>query len=1222
MANRELADGSGESFRGLLLRHRGRTGLTQRELAARVGVSIRTLQDWEAGVSYPGAERLQALIAALLSSGGLTEGRAAVEAQELWSTALREAPRLHTPFDPDWFGELLAGRTGSAGPETSPVQRAAEDRSVSQPRHDWGDAPDLAGFLGRMHELETLKRWVMDDHCRLVAVLGMGGIGKTMLAARLAQDAASSFERVYWRSMRNAPPLNESLIQLISLLSDRQLTAPASEAGQLALVAQLLRERPTLLVLDNVETLLVPGVRLARYREGFDGVGALLEAFAEGRHHSCIILTGREAPPRLGAIGDTHAVRVLELGGLGVAEGQALLADKQLSGSAHDWANLVAQFGGNGLALKVVGESIRQLFGGQLGQFFEEAGPGAIFGDIGQLLDEQLERGSTIERYLLRRLAIERVAVSTSELLSDLAERIGRAPVLEALEALRRRSLVEAAQPGAAFTLQSVVLEYITDRLVERVGDEISRGEPDLLLQHPLVQAQAKDYVRRSQERLIGQPILQHLVAVSGAGGAERRLLDLLEGWRDREPTEQAYGPGNVVNLLRLLRRDLKGIDLSHLRLRQVYLQDLDAQDASLAATQLAEAVLAESFETTVCIALSANGAYVAVSTVSGEVRVWRVADRTLVLAAGGHGAPLWGVALSADGQLIGGGGGDGTVRLWHVPSGRPLAVLKGHAATVWGVALSADGQLAASAGQDGTVRLWDLATGRCLGALEGHAGGVYGVALSADGQLVVSGGQDGAVRVWDPHAGRCLAVLEGHTAAVWSVALSADGQFVASAGQDGTVRVWDVKSRRRVAVLEGHAAGIRGVALSADGQLVASGGRDGSVRLWGSRAAKCLAVLEGHVGEVRGVALSADGQLVSSCGWDGTVRLWDTRTSHSLAVLSGHSGIIGSVALSADGSTVASGGADGTVRLWDAVTGQQLNVLRGRMPWSRGIALSADGHLLATGDNDGRIRVWDSRSGQCLVLLEGHTSEAWGVALSGDGRRLATGSLDSTVRLWDTLSGRCLFVLEGSSGEVWGVALSADGRLVASSGGQDRMLRLWDATSGSCLATLEGHTAEIWNVALSADGQLAASGGSDGTVRLWQTSTSRCSSVLQAHAAGVSGVALSADGRWLATGSVDSTVRLWDTLAGECHAVLEEHTTEVWAVAMSADGRLVASGGGDGTVRLWDTASRKQLHSMRSDRLYERMDITGLTGVTAAQRQALLALGAVDRTDRSKADA
>jgi hypothetical protein len=34
----------------------------------------------------------------------------------------------------------------------------------------------------------------------------------------------------------------------------------------------------------------------------------------------------------------------------------------------------------------------------------------------------------------------------------------------------------------------------------------------------------------------------------------------------------------------------------------------------------------------------------------------------------------------------------------------------------------------------------------------------------------------------------------------------------------------------------------------------------------------------------------------------------------------------------------------------------------------------------------------------------------------------------------------------------------------------------------------------------------------------------------------------------------------------------------------------------------------------LRSDRRYERLDITGLTGITEAQRAALLALGAVER--------
>ena len=60
---------------------------------------------------------------------------------------------------------------------------------------------------------------VVQDGWRLVVVLGMGGIGKTMLAARAAQDVARHFERVYWRSMRNAPPFEEWLAGAIDVLA-------------------------------------------------------------------------------------------------------------------------------------------------------------------------------------------------------------------------------------------------------------------------------------------------------------------------------------------------------------------------------------------------------------------------------------------------------------------------------------------------------------------------------------------------------------------------------------------------------------------------------------------------------------------------------------------------------------------------------------------------------------------------------------------------------------------------------------------------------------------------------------------------------------------------------------------------------------------------------------------------------------------------------------------
>ncbi len=314
MVTSQTADPEVDVFRGLLLCHRGRTGLTQRDLAARLGAGRRSVQDWESGVYYPSAERLQALILVLLESGGLTVGREAAEAHELWAAVLQEAPRMHTPLDEVWLAGLLAEHTAQTEPKVAaeiiaamPAAVGATEIVAVEPtfrfaprgarRQDWGEAPDVLDFVGRVNELATLRGWVLEERCRLAAVLGMGGIGKTALAARLAQEVAPVFQRVYWRGLRDALPTSEWLAGAIGFLSDQQMVPPDGEAKQVASLLQLLRDRPCLLVLDNFDTVLEPGQREGHYRDGFAGYGRLLQAIGEGRHQSCLVVTSREAPP-------------------------------------------------------------------------------------------------------------------------------------------------------------------------------------------------------------------------------------------------------------------------------------------------------------------------------------------------------------------------------------------------------------------------------------------------------------------------------------------------------------------------------------------------------------------------------------------------------------------------------------------------------------------------------------------------------------------------------------------------------------------------------------------------------------------------------------------------------------------------------------------------------------------------------------------------------------
>ena len=1136
-----------------------------------------------------------------------------------------------------------------------------ESSSRVKKRFNSVESIDFDSFYGRTAELNQLERWILEERCRVIAILGMGGIGKTMLSQKITQQIQGEFEYIFWQSLRNAPALSKVLVKLIQFLSEEQLAQAdlieKVEENNTTLVLEYLRSYRCLIVLDNIEAILSSGGSVGNYRPGYENYGGFLSRVAQTKHQSCVLLTAREKPKEIGISAGKY-VRSLLLGGLSIAEGKEIFREKSCFYAGEEELRVLVKFyRGNPLGLKIVAATIAELLDGNLSEGLNYLKQGSfLFDDIRNLLQEQFRRLSKLELLVMYWLAINREPVSIAQLQEDLVCPVAQQKLFNTITSLKRRSLIDKISPtinqnttnqNTTFTLQPVVMEYVTELLIEQVVREIIDGDINLWRSHSLMKARSPDYVRDTQIRLILKPVIKRLQAIfPSQTSLEQHLSQILSQLQAKFPLQQGYTTGNILNLFIQMGTDLRDRDFSNLTVWQADLRNAYLCGVNFSSTDLFNSVFTEPF--------------------SGVLSV----------------------VFSPDGKFLAAGGTDGTIHLWFIPNAQKLLTCNGHRSWVTSVAFSPDGKtLASCSSTDNTIKLWDTLTGENRRTLCGHHHGVWSVAFNPSGKILASGSEDYSVKLWNIDTGECLQTFQGKEDEVWSVAFSPVSSasseeienILASVIDGFSIKLWDISLRdinvKCKQIFSGHSSYIKSISFSpvsvetpqGFGKILVSAGNDRTIKLWDISSGECLQTLLGHVSPVRSVVFSPDGKILVSASDDKTVKLWDVTRGECLQTLLGHSSSVRSVAVAAPNNTshtalnylVASGSEDFSVKLWETSTGECLQTLRGYNNGVWSVAFSNFGsNLLASGHDDSKVRIWDLNNYQTLRILQGHSNRVWSVTFAYNSPILASGSEDCSIILWDGNTGRCLRKLPGHQMGVRSLAFTRDSSILVSAS-DDQTIKLWDVSTGQCLKTLRGHTNRIRSVAIQvrANGvELLASGSDDGTIKLWDISTGECIQTLEGHTSWIRSVAFSVDACLLASGSDDRSVKLWDIATGKCIQTLEGHSSWVWSVAFAAvdisrgytiasgsedrtvkiyrdrehqtllghtglvccvafsgDGKIIASGSQDETIKLWNVETGECLKTLRSERPYEGMNISAARGLTEAQINNLKALGAIE---------
>jgi WD40 repeat protein/SpoVK/Ycf46/Vps4 family AAA+-type ATPase len=1075
---------------------------------------------------------------------------------------------------------------------------------------DWGEAPQISFFYGRQNKLDLLKKCIIDENCKLIMLHGIGGIGKSYLSTKLAHEISNKFDHVIWRSLRNAPSffdISESIISFLS--SDSEYNSPKNIESQIKTLFSLMKSKRCLIVIDNLESILEKSDdNYLTYKVGFSYYEDFFQKFgSDTNHNSCILLNGRELPKSIYRMcGNTAPARIFELEGLEKeACEKVILHNAELFGNETDWNNLIKFYDGNPLSLQIVARHIRIVYSGSISEFLE--GNELIPNDIYELLDWHFNRLTEKEEELLFWLAINREPISISELKNDILTIKHKERIASTIESFQTKLPIERININ--FSLQPVLIEYTTNLIINKVINEIENCDINILDSHSLCKAQSKDYIREIQFHFI----IDHIIKKLENNYDKNNIINLLFSVLKKSNKYIGYLCGNIINILYRIDNNIKGYNFSGLTIRQAFLANAILTESNFSYCKFYNTVFRATLGSILEVSISKDGKTIASGDNKGDIHLWNINDGSKIMTFKGHNGWVRSIEFSPDNSLLASCGSDYTVRIWLISTGECQRVFRGHSEQVYSVSFK-DDNVIASAGEDRKVLFWDIKKGRCIKPIikKVFKERIRSIAFSPKGDFLAISEQK--IWLWNISEKILFTPISPTVKHIRKIVFSPNGKVLACLGVDKTeitkITLWDLESQKCTQEFIPKQR-VWCIDFSRDGNVLAMAGDDNLIQLFNIEKNQILGILQGHTAPIKSISFSKYEDVIVSGGDDQSIKIWDYSKKETIRSINGYGNAMRSIAFSTNGKNLISGSEDSIIRLWNIET--ENNVLikefKGHSGTIQSVAFGLNDDILVSGGNDAKVRLWNINTGEYFILYE-HAHWIWSVAFSYNNSFIASGSRDHNIILFNRHE-HTTTILKGHTDEVHSVAFSPNDKILVS-GSDDHTIRLWDTISCKQIAFLGKHDDCVRSVAFSPDGDFVVSGSDDKTIKLWDINSKTLIATFEGHSDRVRRVIFNQSGDLLYSSSDDKTIKEWSICNCKCLFTFQGHENAIWSLTYNHLKKLIASGSEDESIRLWYLKKYDYNIILRPFRPYEKMNIYKSSGITDAQKNSLLHLGAV----------